>query len=395
MRVGIDATCWLNRRGYGRYARGLLSAVLADPGGHDFVLFVDNHTQVNNEFPLPKEAEVVVVDTGSAPSEAASAAERRSLRDMWAMSAAVSQTPMDVMFFPSTYTYYPVRTKAFLLAGVHDVIAEAYPELVFPERKRRYLWNVKNWMARQQADMIVTVSEYARHRIADRFNFSMARIWVVGEAADAVFQPVTDMTFMEEILSDYGLDGRPYLICLGGLNPHKNISMLIQILAELRKEASFADLELVLVGPAEMDIFTPGASLVRKTVDSLGLMDVVHLTGFIPDEKAACLLSGAKALVMPSFEEGCGLGAVEAAACGTPVVATSNSPLPQLLAGGGCFADPTQPAEWKAAISALLSDEDGRAQRGQNALKQARKLTWRKAAEQFHILLDKIEQELA
>jgi glycosyltransferase involved in cell wall biosynthesis len=250
-------------------------------------------------------------------------------------------------------------------------------------------------MARQQADMIVTVSEYARHRIADRFNFSMARIWVVGEAADAVFQPVTDMTFMEEILSDYGLDGRPYLICLGGLSPHKNISMLIQILAELRKEASFADLELVLVGPAEMDIFTPGASLVRKTVDSLGLMDVVHLTGFIPDEKAACLLSGAKALVMPSFEEGFGLGAVEAAACGTPVVATSNSPLPQLLAGGGCFADPTQPAEWKAAISALLSDEDGRAQRGQNALKQARKLTWRKAAEQFHILLDKIEQELA
>ena len=142
MKIGIDVTCWSNNRGYGRYARGLVTAVLENASGHDFVLFTDNHTYTSANSLFPDQVEVVVVDTAASPSDAASAAERRSLRDMWAMALAVGNVPLDLMFFPSTYTYYPVLTKARLLMGVHDDIAESYPELVFPERKRRFVWNI-------------------------------------------------------------------------------------------------------------------------------------------------------------------------------------------------------------------------------------------------------------
>jgi glycosyltransferase involved in cell wall biosynthesis len=97
------------------------------------------------------------------------------------------------------------------------------------------------------------------------------------------------------------------------------------------------------------------------------------------------------ALVMPSFDEGFGLGAVEAAACGTPVIATANSPLPQLLAGGGYFIDPRRPDELNAALRRLLRDDDHRRNLGRIAQEQASKLTWERAAGQFCELLDGIE----
>lgn len=392
MRIGIDATCWSNPRGYGRYARGLLTALLTEPQQHEYILFVDNQTYANSEWPIPEEAELALVDTKISPSKAASASERRSLQDVWAMAAAVGSTQLDVLFFPSVYTYFPVRTDAQILVGIHDIIAESYPNLVFPERKRRYLWGIKNWLARRQADMIITVSEHARAGIVEHFHWPVEKTWVVGEAPDAVFRRMIDGSAIDSVLASHNLtrDSR-YIMCLGGLNPHKNVPMLLAILAQLRNDPTFADLKLLLVGPAESDNFTPGAGRTREQIEALQLDGAVHLTGYIPDEEVVCLLNAAMALVMPSFDEGYGLGAVEAAACGTPVIATANSPLPQLLAGGGYFIDPHRPDELNAALRQLLRDDDHRRNLGRMAQERASELTWARAAGQFCELLDALE----
>lgn len=390
MRVGIDATCWSNPRGYGRYARGLLAALLAEPSSHDFVLFVDAHTR--SKWPMPDGAGYVVVPTTEAPTVAASASGRRSVRDLLAMTRAVARAPLDVMFYPSVYSYFPAVTRARVVLGVHDVIAEDHPRLVFPHRRQRLMWAAKGRLARWQADHIVAVSEHSKAGIVRRFGWPPERVRVVGEAPDPVFRPVGDTAAIGRALARHGLGpAARFIVYLGGLNPHKNLGALFGALAGLRREARFADLRLLLVGPAESDTFTPGALEARRAVARLGIEAAVGFTGYVPDDEVACLLNAARALVLPSFDEGFGLPAVEAAACGTPVVATRNSPLPRLLEGGGLFVDPHRPEELRAALARLLGDEAGRRQTGRVARERARALTWQRAAAQFRALLAAME----
>jgi glycosyltransferase involved in cell wall biosynthesis len=300
------------------------------------------------------------------------------------MTRAVARTPLDVLFYPTVYSYFPAMTRAQVVLGVHDVIAEDYPELVFPDRRGRMLWNLKGRLAHWQADRIVTVSEYARAGIIRRFGRRPEEVWVVGEAPDAAFQPVRDAGVLAQALARHGLAASArYIACLGGLNPHKNLGTLLSVVADLRREAQFSDLQVVLIGPTESDTFTPGAGAARQAAAQLHLDGAVRFTGYLPDEEVACLLSAAQVLALPSLDEGFGLAAVEAAACGTAVVATRNSPLPRLLEGGGLFVDPTRPQELRAALAALLGDDAARRQMSRTALERARTLTWQKAATQF------------
>src|SRR5579864_2081501 len=102
MRVGVDATCWASRRGYGRFLRSLLQATLAIDRMNDYVFFVDNDSQ---EFPLPEpRVEVIRVPCEMPTTKAASADGRRALGDMWALSRAIRGEELDLFFFPSVYS---------------------------------------------------------------------------------------------------------------------------------------------------------------------------------------------------------------------------------------------------------------------------------------------------
>jgi len=396
MRIGIDATAWGNPRGYGRYLRGLVNALNQTQPIHEYVLFIDRFTFENRRDDLPRGAEYVLIETSRAPALAASAGSRRSLRDILAVSRSISRSKLDVLFFPSVFTYVPCRTRAKILLGIHDVIAEDHPRVVFPGIVDRSMWTLKVWLGRWQCDLIVTVSEYARDGIVRRFNWPPEKIRIVAEAPDPIFAPVEDSAQTVRVLDGAGLSGvQRYLICLGGLNPHKNLLRLLNVFAELRREPEFGDVHLVLAGPAESDTFTPGAEALRKAIRDINLEAAVHITGFLPDEQLVHLLSAARALVMPSLAEGFGLGAVEAAACGTPVLATRNSPLPDLLAGGGIFFDPLDPAEMGAAIRRILVDEEARLGFAREARERAARLTWANAAAQFVELVADLDRSSA
>jgi glycosyltransferase involved in cell wall biosynthesis len=254
------------------------------------------------------------------------------------------------------------------------------------------LRQIKSWLAHRQAHYIVTVSDHAKAGILRHFHHPPERVWVVGEAPASVFQPRVIELRSPSVLSRIGLDrSNRFIICLGGLNPHKNLDIVVTALAELRQDEQFADLQLVLVGPAEDDLFTPGAADLRRQVTEMNLESVIHFTGYLPDEDVVDLLNTATVFAMPSLDEGFGLGAVEAAACGLPVIATRNSPLPRLLEGGGLFVDPTKPHEILEALRDLLINEAHRQKMGQVALTKARSLTWQRAAQQFNDLLTTIE----
>src|SRR5438128_1991015 len=101
MRIGIDACCWSNRRGFGRFTRELVTHMVAEFPGHEFTLTMDRQTAEGYQF--PDGARIEVVDTRCQPTQAAAADSARSPADLWKMSRAVSRQCLDLFFFPAVY----------------------------------------------------------------------------------------------------------------------------------------------------------------------------------------------------------------------------------------------------------------------------------------------------
>jgi glycosyltransferase involved in cell wall biosynthesis len=344
---------------------------------------VDTHTFAKHQFPTG--ATCIVVETTQAPTDAASTSGQRSLKDLWAMMQAVNSYQLDILFFPSVYSYFPVITKAKIILGVHDVIAEDYPELIFPDRRGRWLWNLKGWLAHHQADFILTVSNYAKNGIVRHFKQHTAdQVWVIDEAPDPIFSVLLPTEIDWKLLNQHGISqGDRFLLYVGGINPHKNLGMLIDSLAILHQEDNYQDVILVIVGDLKTDVFTPGLDALKTQITSQQLENSVRFTGFIPDADVVHFFNMAQAVVLPSFAEGFGLPAIEGAACGAPIIATCNSPLPDLLAGGGIFIDPTQPQQLTQALRQMLDDEDKRRTMADISLAAARQFTWQRSAQQM------------
>jgi glycosyltransferase involved in cell wall biosynthesis len=243
-------------------------------------------------------------------------------------------------------------------------------------------------MARLQADAIVTVSEYSKDRLRDKFNIPGERIHVVGEASDPIFQKYEEPNWSTR-LEDVGINkDERYFIYVGGFGPHKNISTLISVFGKLVSNPQYADVKLILVGEYLNEVFFSESRSLQSQIQELSLDESVIFTGYLPDGDLVKILNRAQGLVLPSLMEGFGLPAVEAAACGCPVIATIASPLPSLLGKAGIYIDPLDQQELLNALVSLLDSKQLREQMGVLGLQSAAALTWDKAAIQFKSIID-------
>lgn len=387
MQIGVDATCWQNSRGYGRHARALLNALVQLDKQNEYTLFVDAPEAVNA---LPPAAKMQWVRAESPAAVAAAANGRRSAFDMLRMSRAMSARQFDLLLFPTVYSYVPVLSRAKKVVMIHDVIAETYPQLTLPRASARLFWKTKVALGRWQADAIATVSDFSRQGIMQHFNMPSNKVFVVGEASDPVFRRLTDPQPTPQLRElNIRANGR-YVVYVGGFSPHKNLAALVTAFAKLVAQGAHEDLRLVMVGEYKKEVFHSYYGVIRQQIESLGLSERVIFTGYLPDEELVVLLNLAEVLALPSLIEGFGLPAVEAAACGCPVIATTASPLPGLLSGAGVFIDPSKPEELEAALQRIASSSTLRAEMRQAGLAAAGKLTWDAAARQMIALIKQV-----
>jgi len=376
MRIGYDGTCLANRRGFGRFARRLLSAFVprATEAGHDVVVMIDAPSAASVD--IPRGASPLVVDVRKAPSAAASADGRRGLLDMLAMGRAVSRAKLDLMYFPATYSFYPVWGVQRVVVTMHDTLTMEHPELVFPSRRGRLAWQLKEFVAVRSADRIATVSETSKRFLVDRLRLPGDRFRVVSEAADPVFRPIDDATKTTAALQRYEIptEGR-FLLYVGGLSPHKNLVRLVQAFVAAAPD----DVSLVLTGDFN-DVFHTHVPEIRRTIAAAGCERRVILTGFVPDEDLAALYSRAYALAFPSLLEGFGLPAVEAMACGAPVVASRAGSLPEVVGDAGLFFDPLDVTDIARAVRTILADPSLRDALAGSALRRASTFDWDRSA---------------
>jgi alpha-1,3-rhamnosyl/mannosyltransferase len=264
---------------------------------------------------------------------------------------------------------------------VHDAIAERFPQLTLPSQRARWFWRGKVKLAIWQARLVLTVSDYSARELVARLGVARDRLRVAIEAPAAAYRPSESDAAISAAAARIGLPkDSKWFVYVGGFNPHKRVDLLVRAHATLVAEHGTSAPYLVLVGAAERDGFHQDLDSIRKAISAAGTERFVLWAGFLPDEELRHIHSGALALVLPSESEGFGLPAVEAAACGTAVVATVESPLPTLLAGGGIFVRPGDEGVLTDALRQIVSDEPARRVMGARARERASELTWPRSA---------------
>lgn len=383
MRIGIDASCWAHTRGYGRYLRELVTTILEIDSRHSYMLFLDDQTE-RVCADLPGRADRVIIPTASAATDAASADGHRSLRDLWAMTRAVREwaPQFDLFYFPTVYTYFPVPRRLKPVVTVHDTIAERNPALVFQHWHNKVFWNLKVGLAVRQASLIATVSNTAKQAIQEHFRLDESRIRVVPDAVNPEFHPSSDSPERQRLLAARGIaPAERFILYVGGISPHKNIETLVDAYFRLAHGEDARDVKLVLIGDYERDAFLSSYQALRERISRRGGNGHnVIFTGFVPDAELRHWYSAAQAMVMPSLDEGFGLPALEAMACGAPVVASRGGALPEVVGDAGLLFDPRDTAALEGLLKSVLSDPALRQALSEKGLRRAGLFNWRASA---------------
>ena len=296
--------------------------------------------------------------------------ERRLVRIAWEQAAwpiLAAQDKLDLLH--STAFVTPVLSGIPAVITVFDLSFMHYPDS-FPPLQRAYLQS-QTARSLRKAQRVITISESGRADVQQLFQVPEDQIDVVLPGVEPQFRPLPTA----EVAEFRRCEGLPEKVILhvGTLQPRKNIPVLLEALARIKRP----DLLLVLVGGKGWlyeDIFA--------RVVALGLEKQVRFSGYVDDENLPLWYNAATLLAFPSVYEGFGLPVVEAMACGAPVIAARSSSIPEAGGDAALYFNPNDVEELAAHITAVLDDDDLAVSMRDSGLKQARRFSWQKAGEE-------------
>ena len=287
----------------------------------------------------------------------------------------LARCPPDVFYTPAHVIPYGQRVPS--VATIHDVGFHFFPE-THTRSQRTYL----NWSTRhngQNSRRVIVDSKATMEDLIRLYNLNPAKIDVIYPGIDPELRPVTDVGQLTAVQNKYGVIP-PYLLYIGTLQPRKNLSRLIQAYM-----ISHVDHQLVIAGKigwrakSLLDEIKNARSSLKQRGDFSG-EDRLLLPGYIADHDKAALISGAEALLFPSLYEGFGFPVVEGNVCGTPVLCSNTSSLPEISNGAALEVDPLDLEGLATGIQRITGDEDLRHQLVSAGIVNARRFSWETAA---------------
>lgn len=288
------------------------------------------------------------------------------------LSAELRRNPVDVLHVQYTC---PPFVPCPVVVSIHDLSFEHLPQ-TFKRRSRTQLRLTVRRSARKAAQ-VIALSEYGRSDIINTYEVSPEKVSVIPLAAPDHFAPVEDEKELERVRQTYGL-AKDYILCVGAIQPRKNLSRLIAAYSRLRRARPESKLpQLVLVGK-----FAWLYAETLRTIKELELSNSVILTGYVPQADLPALYSGALCFVYPSYFEGFGLPPLEAMKCGAPVVVGNKTSLPEIVGDAGVLVDPFDVDDIAAAIEKVVCDSNFRAQLRVKGLERSQLFDWRETARQ-------------
>jgi glycosyltransferase involved in cell wall biosynthesis len=279
--------------------------------------------------------------------------------------------PVDVLHVQYTA---PPFCRVPVVVTIHDLAFERMPETF----TRRGSFQLKLTVRRtaKKAARIATVSEYSRQDLLDIYKLSPEKVFVTYNGVESSFTPQPAVPNEgEAVRKRFGVS-RDFLLAVGSLQPRKNLVRLIRAYARLRSEREDFRPQLVIVG---RKLWL--ASEIFDEVKRQRWADDVILTGYVADEDLPALYRAARAFVYPSLFEGFGLPPLEAMASGTPVVTSDVSSLPEITGDAALLIDPNDERALANALIEIMYNDRLRAELREKGIAQAKKFTWREAAE--------------
>lgn len=357
-RVGLEAYLWgrpgsYRQSGVSTYIRHLVQGIGAQEWPGELLVYLPS-SDIAQEIPRRLQARVAPVEL-----------HRPAVRILWQHSAFPFLLARDrVSLFHATMNVAPWWTPCPVVVTVHDLAYLRYPE-VHPLGRRLYLSALTRLTVRR-ARAIIAVSRFTREEIVHFFRVPPERIRVIYEGYDPAFRPLP----AAEVAAFRKRRNLPerYLLYVGNLEPRKNLPMLVRAFARM---ATQHDAVLVLAGPRGW-----GYAGLFRLIEALGLQERVYFPGFVPAEELPLWYNAAELFVYPSRYEGFGLPPLEAMACGTPVVVSRASSLPEVVGEAAVQVDPGDVDGLARALLQLLTRADLRAMYRERGLEQAQRFSW-------------------
>ncbi len=354
MRVGIDSHgAEADGEGNATYTRNLISALYANEGDHSFALFAadSGHPFYRGLPPRPRSRTIGVIQGAGLMRIAltlgrAAARERVNCLHVQYASPLAWRRPLVVTVHDLAFLHLPASFPAGLRLALRVLVPRSVA----------------------RATRVITCSEFVRRDIEARYGVAAGKVAVIPLGAESRFcpQPPAETT---AVLARYGL-APGFLFALGRLNRRKNLERLLLAYGRLRG-AGVSDAPLVIGGKPDHGVNDVLRSA-RLSTDGRA----VRFMGLIPDADLPHFYGGAACFVYPSLFEGFGLPLIEAMACGTPVVSSNRTAMPELVRGAGLLVDPEDVDAIAGAIASLLGDADFARDLGQRGLERSRRYSW-------------------
>lgn len=257
---------------------------------------------------------------------------------------------------------------------VHDLSFVHHPDF-FSTRHRFWHWlqDLKSQINR--AARVIADSDFTKSDLVNTLGIAEDKVVKIypgiGEGFGGYPQDSNDT---REILEKYGIQ-RPYILFLGTIEPRKNVIAIVRAFEILKRNRNFNDLHLALAGSLGW-LSRDVSSVIRNSANR----ESIRLTGQVASDERARLYRGAAAFVYPSFFEGFGFPPLEAQACGTPVIASNRTSLPEILGTSALLVDPWRTGDLARAIQLVLEDRELKRELMEKGLKNVQRFSWQKTA---------------
>jgi glycosyltransferase involved in cell wall biosynthesis len=300
----------------------------------------------------------------------------------WSRSLSISKNAWKKYDIFHNMTQYPISPSVSqnYAITIYDLIPILYPSYVTPF----YAWQSRMFLPAilKKASLILSISHYTKNDIVRRYHVDPEKIRVTHLGVSDHFHPATT-TEIGDFCKKYNLNN-PFILFVGAIEPKKNIPSILRAFHLVRKK--LPELELVIAGKKSWKF-----QEVFSLIDTLKLGKSVHYLQFVPYDDLPVLYSASSVFVFPSNYEGFGLPPLEAMKCGTPVIVSDRSSLPEIVGPEGMMVEPGDYAGLAGKILTLLGDEAIRSDQISCNLERADRFTWERCGQEtkkaYHTIL--------
>lgn len=262
----------------------------------------------------------------------------------------------------------PIIKTCKYISTIHDVVPYVFPSQYYTNKLSFLFYRLKLKIAIRNSDIIITDSEFSKNDIIKFLGCDPNKIKVIYLSVCNKFKKASTDE-VKRVKEKYGIEGK-YILGIGGNEYRKNVISLIEAFKMIKLENNI-DLKLIIVGKND------------NKLNDLLLGDDIIYTGYVTDDELTALYSGAEIFVYPSLYEGFGLPPLEAMACGTPVITSNVTSIPEVVGDAALLTSPLEVKEIKDIIWELLHNEDLKGQLRNRGFERLKKFSWEKAIEQI------------